>query len=386
MPAALQQPDRSEYHLPENVRIRTLSPALVIFLQHVRWNLRCLLDRVAGQAQRWRPHVKTAKLACVLREYLRVGIRQFKCATTREAAGLLAELREVGGGDLLVAYPHRGPALQELQQLARTYPESQLSVLCEDVQLCAELPAELSVFVDLNPGMNRTGLPLAEVATLEAIAGSVGERFRGLHFYEGHLHDECLQTRQAQAFELYEVLLKLRESLLQKGLAVAELVTSGTPAFDHALNFPGFQELGETRHTVSPGTVVYHDVRSAELIPQIPLKPAALVFARVVSHPAADLITCDAGSKSVAAEQGDPCVAALFHSELLALTPSEEHLPFRVTEGPRPARGTELLLVPRHVCPTVNLAEQAWVIDPDSDEVSIQEVTARAHDLQLRSW
>ena len=40
-----------------------------------------------------------------------------------------------------------------------------------------------------------------------------------------------------------------------------------------------------------------------------------------------------------------------------------------------------LAVVPRHVCPTVNLAEQALVID--SDGLRSADVTARAHELGL---
>jgi len=38
-------------------------------------------------------------------------------------------------------------------------------------------------------------------------------------------------------------------------------------------------------------------------------------------------------------------------------------------------------LIPRHVCPTVNLAEEAWLVDDDGYTVAA--VTARAHDLTL---
>jgi D-serine deaminase-like pyridoxal phosphate-dependent protein len=99
----------------------------------------------------------------------------------------------------------------------------------------------------------------------------------------------------------------------------------------------------------------------------------------VVSHPLADRVTADAGSKSIAAEAGDPCAFALGHPGLEALTPSEEHLPFAVRSGQRPPRGTELYLVPRHVCPTVNLAEQALLVD--GENIVVSRVRARAHDL-----
>ena len=66
----------------------------------------------------------------------------------------------------------------------------------------------------------------------------------------------------------------------------------------------------------------------------------------MISHPTADVATCDAGSKSLAAEAGDAAAYVLGHPGLVAQSPSEERLPLRVVDGDLPPRGTELLLVP----------------------------------------
>jgi len=170
--------------------------------------------------------------------------------------------------------------------------------------------------------------------------------------------------------------------LRDAGVEVRELVTSGTPTFREALASPALATLHGTAHRVSPGTVVLHDLRSEEEVEGLGLCPAALVLSRVVSHPRPDVVTCDAGSKSIAAEAGDPCAAALGHPGLEATTPSEEHLPLRVREGDPPARGTPLLLAPRHVCPTVNLAERAVLVEAGR-LAGVVPVHARAHDLFL---
>ena len=125
------------------------------------------------------------------------------------------------------------------------------------------------------------------------------------------------------------------------------------------------------------------DLRSERENPALDLLPAAVVLARVVSRPRADVATCVAGSKSVAAEAGDPCAFVLGRPELEPLAPSEEHLPLRVRSGPAPARGTPLYLVPRHVCPTVNLAEEALLVD-GGRVVGTEAVSARAHELSTR--
>ena len=158
------------------------------------------------------------------------------------------------------------------------------------------------------------------------------------------------------------------------------MITSGTPAFPYALSFAGFQKLDRAVHRISPGTVVFHDTFTDDLMDDVDLQPAALLFTRVISRPRDGRVTCDAGSKSIAAEAGDPCAVVLGHADLEARTPSEEHLPLEFKGEDGPVIGQELLLIPRHVCPTVNLAEEVVLIDGGL-VVEVAPVVARAHDV-----
>ena len=376
--------DVDEYALPSDLVDRTLSPALVIHLDRVRANLRRIIAYAGGHVDRWRPHVKTVKIPEIFVEMTRAGVRHFKSATTREAQYLLQAVDQEGirGADLVLAYPLVGPPLRRLAHLARAHPNSRVSILCEDPTAVPSIPPELSIFVDVNSGMNRTGVPVTHESVTREIARLAGERFRGLHYYDGHIHGEDAVERRSQAFDAYDRLMGLVGRFDREGIPIGEIITSGTPSFLYALAYEPFGEIGDTTHRVSPGTVVLHDLRSEQEIEDLELLPAAVVFSRVVSHPAGDIVTCDAGSKSIAAEAGDPCAFVLGHPALEALTPSEEHLPLRVHEGPRPERGSTLLLVPRHVCPTVNLAEEALLID-EGRVLGAVPVRARGHDLSF---
>ena len=357
---------------------RLLSPALLVDLDRVRRNVARVIEVIGGDPDRWRPHVKTSKLPAVFEVLAAAGVRHFKCATTREAACLLETL-DGGGviGDVLFGHPVVGPGLERLAAIAASHERARVSVLCEDPDAVGTIPPRLGVFVDLNPGMNRTGVSPEKIETVVEIAQAAGRRFGGVHFYEGHLSGRSPKERRREAFAGYDRLMALLEALERQAIDVPEVTTSGTPTFLDAREYRPLRE--RPGHRLSPGTVILHDTRSALEHPDLGLEPAALVFARVVSRPAPGIVTCDAGSKSIAAEAGDPCVCVVGHPELEALAPSEEHLSFRVTSGPGPARGTALLLVPRHVCPTVNLAEQAVLIDAGA-LAGIVPVAARAHE------
>lgn len=130
-----------------------------------------------------------------------------------------------------------------------------------------------------------------------------------------------------------------------------------------------------------------HAHRYDLLNPDLNLEPAAIVLSRVVSHPRNGWFTADAGSKAVAAEAGDPMVYIIGHPEYEPGHPSEEHLPIDGRGHAVPSRGSPLYLVPRHVCPTVNLAQHALLMDRDESGnlylTSLADVDARAHDTLL---
>lgn len=376
----------ADYQLPEALIARLLTPALIIYADKVRHNVQSMLAYMDGDPSRWRPHLKTTKSPYVYGVLVDAGVRHFKCATVREARCLLRVLaeRDVKDADLLIAYPLQGPALAVAGSLAEEFPHTRVAVLSEDPWHVTRIPTPLGVFVDINPGMNRTGVQLADHAGVAAVASAAGERFRGLHFYDGHVHADNAGARREVAHALYSQACDRVQALSADGLACGELVTSGTPTFRYALDFPGFNgghvDGQATRHRVSPGTVIFHDHRCDALLEDLELQPAALVLSRVISHPRADVATCDAGSKSIAAEAGDPVAFVLGRPGLIARPPSEEHLPLHCTTDDKPRRGEALLLIPRHVCPTVNLAEQALLVNGDGS-ADVIDITARAHDL-----
>ena len=382
--------DRGTYEelLPASLRAEIPSPQLVVFMDQVKHNLATMLAHCGGDAARWRPHLKTTKMAPVYDACVASGVRHFKCATVREARLMCGVLRgrAITDGDVLLAYPLIGPSLKQLADLADEFPEVRLGVLCEDAAAAPRLPGSLGVFIDINPGYDRTGVPFEATDDIAAIATAAGARFRGLHYYEGHLSDESAEKRRSEADKVYGSLDVLVGTLRSRGIAVEEVITSGTPTCLEALRYYGEKASEAPTHRISPGTVVFHDSMSEEMEggEALGLLPAALVLSRVVSHPRPwsapgqpCVVMLDAGSKALACEAGSPVARVLEVPQLKALGPSEEHLPMASSEPP-PPRGTPLLLIPRHVCPTVNLAEHALVVERGAEPKWV-EVAARAH-------
>ena len=361
-----------------------LTPALALYVDCVDANIATTLRLLDNDATRWRPHVKTAKLRLTMRRLVTHGVTNFKCATSLE----LLTVCEAGGGDVLVASPVVGPSAQRVVEIAKQFPHVSVSALVENTESVQRWrAANIGLFIDLNPGMDRTGIECDRMDDIVVLARAIvaaGIRFRGLHCYEGHLSNPDLPGRIAAAHAVYARLLQIEEALAQAGIAVPEIITSGTPGLPCSLQYERFQSPRFV-HRVSPGTVVYGDATSlAQLPPEYGYVPAALVVTTVVSHPAANVITCDAGHKTLSADAGVPNCVVLGHPELEALAPSEEHLPLLARNGgPLPAIGQTLYLLPRHICPTVNNFGEALIIR-DGDVAAIEPVSARGREAPMQ--
>ena len=358
-----------------------MTPALAIYLDVVEQNVSITLRLLDGDPNRWRPHVKTSKLLVTMKLLVNAGVRNFKCATTLE----LITACEAGAADVLVAFPSVGVRARRVEEIARQFPSVCISALVENARQIETWKASpVGLFVDVNTGMNRTGIGEAdEIVQLAAEISRSGCRFRGLHYYDGHHRNPVLSERMTAAHRGYDQLLRTVEAIQDRDIAIDEVITSGTPAFPCTLTYDGFRDAAFT-HRASPGTVVYNDLSS---LSQLPAKwgyqPAALVVATVVSHPKANLITCDAGHKTVSADAGFPNCAVWNHPELTPLHASEEHLPLQVAPGsPVPEIGEILYLVPLHVCPTVNNFDDALLVRAGRI-VDMAPVTARGRETPI---
>ncbi len=361
-----------------------MTPALVIYPEIVSANIEATLRVLGGDANRWRPHVKTSKLGFIMRKLAERGVVNVKCATTLE----LQTAAEAGAKDIVVAYSMMGANARRVRELAASLPDKRISALVENAeQIKAWEGSDISLFIDLNGGMDRTGIEQERAEAVVQLARAIeaaGLVFRGLHYYDGHMSKyQDLATREIMAHQGYDQLMQLVAALNSAGLIVEEVITSGTPAFPCSLSYPPCADAPFV-HRTSPGTVVYGDFTSIGQLPaEYGYRPAAVVVSTVVSQPTPQRITSDAGHKAVSADAGVPTCTVLGHPELQPAKPSEEHLPIDVPAGvAAPAVGDYLYLVPRHVCPTVNNFDHALLV-VDGAITGVERVTARGREMPV---
>ncbi|GAB2781580.1 D-TA family PLP-dependent enzyme [Rhabdobacter roseus] len=335
------------------------TPALVIYPERVRENIGRLKSQIDDPA-RLRPHVKTNKSADATRLLLAEGIQQFKCATIAEAE----MLAQAGAADVLLAYQPVGPKVGRFLELIARYPRTYFACLVDHLPAAERISEQATlrqlrvpVYVDLNVGMNRTGIrPGAEaVALYEACAQLPGVEPVGLHAYDGHIHESDLDERRRRYEAAFAPVDAMLGTLGQKGY-LPKLVAGGTPTF------PFLAARGDA--VCSPGTFLYWDKGYQDLYPEQDFLPAALVLARIISRPSPRTLCLDLGYKAVASENPlDRRVFFLNAPELRMLSHSEEHLVVEAREGHSYQVGEVLYGLPIHICPTCAAYERALTVE-----------------------
>ncbi|HEY0434145.1 MAG TPA: D-TA family PLP-dependent enzyme [Chitinophagaceae bacterium] len=335
------------------------SPALVVFPERVKANIALAIDMV-GSVDRLRPHVKTNKSpdACML--MLKAGITRFKCATIAEAEMLAM----IGAPDVLFAYQPVGPKLTRFLQLVKEYAGTNFSCLVDGMAAAAQINDSFSrasriaaVYIDLNTGMDRTGIAPENAMELAEYCDRAGAlQLEGLHHYDGHIRGIDLDARTQACETAFGRVESLGHQMQATGIAVRHIVAGGSPTFP----------LHARRPTVecSPGTFIYWDQGYLEGCPEQHFLPAAVLLARVISTPSPGKVCIDLGHKSVAAENEiGRRVHFLNTSVLNPVAQSEEHLVCEMSGGEHLAPGSILAGLPFHICPTVALYERVFLVE-----------------------
>ena len=354
------------------------SPALVIYLDRVERNIDKAIAK-AGGADRFRPHVKTHKTAEVIDLHLKKGVDKFKCATIAEAEMCARQ----GAKSVVLAHQLTVGKYNRWIKLIQSFPNTQFACVVDNLRTVKELTAlskdnkaVLEVFLDVNNGMNRSGIRLNNTALelCKYINQCDCLNFAGLHVYDGHIRQSNFAERQQEGERDFESVTSFMEQLRANNIEVGEVIVGGSPSFPVHAN--------RENVTLSPGTYVFWDKGYGDTFQESDFEYAALVITRVISVLDDNTICLDLGHKSIAAENPHPRVYFLNCKVEAFVIHSEEHLTVRTPNAKQFKVGDVLYGIPHHICPTVNLNEELVIIE-NGIATSRWEVLARKRKLTI---
>ncbi len=354
------------------------SPSVLLYPERIQENIRRMIA-IAGSVERLRPHVKTHKLPQVIQMQVAAGITKFKCSTLSEAV----MVAQNGGKDIIVAFPLYGPMVGQLLQIKGHFPHVTFSTIVDNLAQSQQLEAiagkqemTLDVFLDLDVGMERTGIKPGEDAhaLYRYLNFSSILNVRGLHIYDGQLHIPDLEERTAASEICFDGVNQMIVNLRKAGMAPGEIAAGGSPTFPvHAQH---------SERTLCPGTVLLWDWRYHSKFRDLDFQHAAVLFTRVVSKPGEGKLCLDLGHKAVGSEMEPPRVHLLGIDDYRLEVHSEEHMVISLENAGQFKVGDVIYGIPIHICPTMALHDFAWIVE-QGQVVDQWKIQARTRALSL---
>lgn len=373
---AEQRATLAPWALPEGLD----TPTVVVDLPTLERNIGRMASALAARGVDLRPHTKTHKSLRIAKRQLAAGAAGITTATIGEAE----VFAEAGIEDIFIAYPI-WPSPAKARRLAALVARCRLRVGIDSVEAAEPLGAVarmarragaaggLPVLVEVDSGEGRTGVPgPTQAAAVADAARRHGLDVVGVFTHGGHSYRSVDAPGQAATDEV-ETLLAAAGALRAAGHPARVVSAGSTPT-----------AVASAREGVTeerPGTFVFGD-RQQVVLDAMPAADVALaVAATVVSASAsADRVVLDAGAKALAKDLPPTLVgfgALPAYPAATIVRTYDHHGVVDLGGGRRPALGEVVAVVPNHVCPVVNLAEEL-VIAAEGRVVDRWPVDARA--------
>ena len=354
------------------------TPCLVVHEEILEQNVNVMADYARSRGINVRPHQKTHKTAEIARMQHDAGATSATCAKLGEAEAL------VGAGvfdEILIANQIVGE--QKVKRLLALMDRVHMIVAVDGPEVaqalsdaCVAAGKTLDVIIEVNTGLNRAGLnPGEDVLTLARLLSEMpGLRLRGIMTHEGHVAQaKTAEELDAVAAKSGEALVATANLLRANGFEIDIVSAGSTPAAFSTTKVDGITEM-------RPGTYVFNDNTAFRIGRIGPERCALRILTTVISRPSPDRAIVDAGSKTLAM---DPSPSKPGHGYVVEYPTativriSEEH---GVIELPEEARGLKvgdrIEIIPNHVCPTVNLQDEMFVVR-DHEVVACWDIIGR---------
>lgn len=343
------------------------TPSLVVHEEILKRNVARMAEYAASRGIELRPHFKTHKTAKVAQMQKAAGSNGMTCAKLGEAEALV----EAGVyDDFFIANQIVGPI--KLKRLLALMERARVRVAVDTPEVAAglngamaEAGRTLDVIIELNTGQDRAGIkPGAEALQLaETIRAEMPSlRVIGLMTHEGQVNNtDDVASMTATAKAAGADIVTSAELLREHGFDITVVSVGSTPAAFATTTVEGVTEM-------RPGTYVFNDrnyFKYGTTVEDCALR----ILATVTSRPAPDRAIIDAGSKVLTSDTNPAHPGhglIVDYPDAVIARISEEH---GVVELPESARGLKVgdkvEIIPNHVCPTVNLQDELYLVRND---------------------
>jgi D-serine deaminase-like pyridoxal phosphate-dependent protein len=360
------------------------TPLILADLDQMERNISDWQSWMDARGVKFRVHVKTHKVPEIALLQLAAGARGICCAKVSEAEPFAA----AGIDDIALAYPIFGE--QKWARIAELAASGvRMTANCDSEEAIRQASAAgddagvvLHLQVDVDSGMGRGGIPLADVDRIEALARLTenlpGVQFDGLtthrsYFFEGK------GSREQEGHTEGAQLVAVADALRARGVHVREVNAGGSFTGKYVAEVPGITE-------VRAGTYVFYDVMHLAEGSATEDQLALTALCRVVSRWGNGGLTIDGGSKTFSGDRGvvgsgnaqeaPPAMTYSTDGRVVIERLTEEHGMGQPAGDAAVSIGDKLRFYPFHACTCCNLTNEIIGVRRDRVE-TIWKVAAR---------
>ncbi|WP_164667202.1 alanine racemase [Virgibacillus doumboii] len=339
-----------------DIDLLTDTPFVSLDLEIMDRNINWLQDLANESNVKIRPHTKTHKSPYIAHQQLKAGANGITTAKLGEAE----IMSNAGIDEILIAFPLIGR--KKLERFSDLLKRANLTVALDDIKVAQGLnevgeihKKKIPVYIDVDTGLNRMGKSseesvksILEISTLPYI------EIKGLMSHTGHAYAEKDEEGiRKVAINDATILQNTKLSLEKEGLYIQEISVGATATARFIKEIPFITEVRAGMYVFNDRMVMGTGGANEESC-------AITVFATIVSHPDSGRFIIDAGSKTLAQDsyKGGGHGYIKNHENLVIKSLSEEHGIIEIQGKTNLGIGDVIEIIPNHVCPVVNLADQ----------------------------
>ena len=345
------------------------TPCLLVDRKKLMQNLQVMQKSVVDAGKNLRPHAKTHKCSEIAKKQMETGAVGVCTAKLSEAEALA----DRGVDRILITGPVVLPLKAErLLSLLERCPS--LMLVIDDLEnakllngACGERNLRVDVLLDIDPGLQRTGVCLSDACELGSRIMELGNlNLRGIQAYAGqvqHVHSYAERRDKSLACMLgvQEVFRDLKEA----GMTGTVFTGAGTGTFDIDTAVEDLTDLQVGSYALMDAE--YRSIGSAVDEHNFTLfEPALTMLTSVVSSNQGEFVTVDAGLKTMYRDGATPVVLSPDDREYSYDWFGDEYGKISFRGGRKKLKsGCVFELIVSHCDPTVNQFDFLFITEKE---------------------
>lgn len=354
------------------------TPALLIDYDLTMWNIDSMQKYVDNLGINLRPHIKTHKMPFFSKIQCEKGAVGIACAKIGEAE----VMADHGIKDIFIANEIVG--IMKYERLRDLNNKVLLSIGIDNKFQVDQIDRvfkneikPLRVLIEYEVGENRSGIITDEQLTnlVDYIKTKNTISLVGIFSHEGHTYKSDSQLDAKNEGNIaYTRTLRAADIIRSKGIDLEIVSVGATPSVMAGAYVEGITEF-------RIGTYIFFDLGQANALNDFS-KCSATVLTTIISKPNNERVVLDAGAKALVAQNRNIGICAtggfgyVKGSDNVVIDGLfDEHGLINNKEFSKIINiGDKIEVIPSHICPTVNLYDQAYLISGNKiiDKIKIE--------------